>query len=67
MVKDVIEYMGGTVETARKLGVQPAAVSQWIASGVIPPKRAIQIERITQGALRATDIMGEEDQENGGA
>lgn len=67
MVKEVIDFMGGTVETARKLGVHPAAVSQWIASGAIPPKRAIQIERITQGALRAIDIMGEEDRENGGA
>lgn len=63
MVKDVIEYMGGTVATARLLSVDPAAVSQWIAKGAIPPRRAIQIERVTEGRFKAVDITEGNDEQ----
>lgn len=58
MIEKVIEYFGGTSKTAKALGVEPAAVSQWIAKNEIPPKRAIEIERLTDGALRAVDMIG---------
>lgn len=64
MVNEVIAYLGGTTAAAKILGVQPAAVSQWLACGQIPPRRAIQIERLTGGVYKAVDIEGATDGDN---
>ena len=58
MVKDIIKQLGGTVEVANMLsGVTPPAVSQWISKNAIPPLRAIQLEKLTDGEVKAVDIM----------
>lgn len=59
MIEKVIEHFGGTTKTAKVLGVEPAAVSQWIAKKEIPPKRAIEVERITDGLFKAVDLIGD--------
>ncbi len=47
-----IKHFGSVAALARALHLTPGAVSQW---GVDVPKlRAVQLERITDGALRAT-------------
>ena len=56
MVNDVVSWFGGQSETARALGVSPQAVFQWLLDGKIPPKRAIQIERLTAGHFKAVEI-----------
>lgn len=56
MVNDVVAWFGGQTETARAVGVSPQAVFQWIAEDSIPPKRAIQIERLSGGHFRAVEI-----------
>lgn len=43
---------------ARALKVDPAAVSQWLSAGRIPPRRAIEIEMITGGKFKAVDLIG---------
>lgn len=55
--REVIELLGGTVAAAKLLGVTHVAVVQWAANGAIPPLRAIQIEKLTNGEVRAVDVV----------
>lgn len=48
---DVINFFGTQEKTAAVLGVKQASVSRWPET--IPPRRAFEIERITNGALKA--------------
>jgi len=57
MFEKIIAYFGSRAEMARRLSVDPAAVSQWGLYG-IPPARAIEIEQITQGDFKAVDTVG---------
>ena len=58
----VLEYFGGAANLARALNVKPPAVSQWIKQGALPPFRAIEVELLTRGEIKAVDITkrGEE-------
>ena len=56
MIDEILDWFGGQSETARALGVSPQAVFQWALDGKIPPKRAIQIERLTAGHFKAVEI-----------
>lgn len=49
--QDVISYFGNQEKTAIALGVKQASVSRW--SEEVPLRRAFEIERITNGALKA--------------
>lgn len=54
-----MEWAGGLqIRLAEKLEVSPAAVAKWRRTG-IPPDRAIQIERLSKGRLRAVDLRDE--------
>lgn len=56
-VDDVVAWFGGEqVVLAKKLGVTKAAVSYWVSEGKIPANRAIQVEQITNGAIKAVDL-----------
>jgi len=52
-VVGIILYLGGPDRMASKLGVTVGAISHWKTAGIIPADRAIQIEEITKGRLRA--------------
>ena len=56
-MNDVIEYFGNQAELAKALRVDPAAVSQWVANEHIPPRRAIEIEMLTDGKFKAIDLI----------
>ena len=60
MLKEIIKWFGSQVELARQLGVTQAAVAQWVGDEKVPPYRAIQIERITDGEFKAVDIIGDD-------
>ena len=60
MIHEIIQRFGSQVELARQLGVTQAAVAQWVSDERIPPYRAIQIERITDGQFKAVDIIGDD-------
>ena len=60
MINEIIRRFGSQVELARKLGVTQAAVAQWVSDERVPPYRAIQIERITDGQFKAVDIIGDD-------
>lgn len=46
---DVVEFFGSQQKVAEALGIAPASVCQW--GETIPPRRAYEIERLTNGAL----------------
>ena len=41
---------------ALRLGVSRQAVGEWLKLGTIPANRAIQIEKITNGELKAVEM-----------
>jgi len=59
-MQEIIKHFGGQSALAKKLNVDKAAVSQWVSYGFFPPKRAIQIERITNGLFKAVDMIEHE-------
>ena len=61
--KKLIEIKGTQVKVSVELGISEAAVSQW--GGVIPLKRAVAIERMTEGAITAGDIVNDYHQARG--
>ncbi|EDQ2394508.1 hypothetical protein RU50_005636, partial [Salmonella enterica subsp. enterica] len=46
----VIQYFGGVCKTAEALGIKYPSVSQW--SDIIPKGAALELEKITKGALK---------------
>lgn len=46
----------GLPELARRVGVGPMAVRQWRYRESVPPERAIDIERATEGAVTRADL-----------
>lgn len=50
---DAVAHFGTQQKLANALGIAPASVSQWGED--IPPLRAFQLERITDGALRVAE------------
>lgn len=55
MKKDeAIKFFGSVTELAKRLNVSTQSISQW--GKIIPQRRAFEIERITNGALKADFI-----------
>tara|TARA_B100001063_G_scaffold246739_1_gene287306 strand:+ start:2065 stop:2250 length:186 start_codon:yes stop_codon:yes gene_type:complete len=50
---DAIAHFGSATKLAKAIKIAPAAISQWGEN--IPMLRAYQIERITNGALKAEE------------
>lgn len=49
VVTDAIEKLGrgGQSKLARELGIKPQSVQTWCSTGVIPPLRVLEVEKIT--------------------
>lgn len=56
-MEQIIEFFGSKAALARALGVEKPSVSHWLENG-LPARRAIEIERLTEGKIKAVDIMG---------
>ncbi|MDT3321932.1 Cro/CI family transcriptional regulator [Shewanella sp. SP1S2-4] len=52
--KDAISHFGNKLKLAEALNVTKSAISQW--GDDVPELRAYQIERLTGGELRATEL-----------
>jgi len=48
---DAVKHFNGKSKLAKALGINPASVSQW--GDDVPALRAFQIERLTNGKLKA--------------
>lgn len=50
-------YFGRWVNLARATNVSKAAVSQWLRDDGLPPRRALDIELLTDGEILAVDVL----------
>ncbi len=50
----VLKYFGTQEKTAQALNISQASVSRW--ADEVPPLRAFEIERLTNGALKVDDV-----------
>ena len=61
MIKPIFEELLAHFETqaeiARQLGVTRSAVSHWFRRDAVPAEQAIQIEIVTDGKIRAVDLV----------
>ncbi len=60
-MEELIKYFGSKAAIAKVLCVDRSAVTLWGQEG-LPPGRAIQIEKITNGVFKAVDIVGVKDE-----
>lgn len=51
--QNVVSHFGGVTKVADALGITKGSVSQW--GETVPLLRAYQIERLTNGALKAEE------------
>jgi DNA-binding transcriptional regulator YdaS (Cro superfamily) len=63
MLKRILDHFGSAKALAEALNISQSAVSQWQDTG-IPPTRAIEIEAITGGKIKAIEIMGHNNNED---
>ena len=54
-MKKFIQYFGNKANIAKTFKITPQAVNSWFVRG-IPVKRAIEIEHITNGAIKREDL-----------
>lgn len=52
--KDAVRFFGTQAELARALGIKRQSVNDW--GDVVPLARQYQLERLTQGKLKAPEI-----------
>jgi len=51
---DAVKFYGSQTKLAQVLNIKPSAISQWGED--VPELRAYQIERLTGGELKATEL-----------
>lgn len=57
-IEKAIEYAGGTGQAlADLLDVSPGAITKWRKEGGLPAGRAIELEQVSEGELRAIDLL----------
>jgi len=59
LIEEIISHFGSRAKLARLLEVDRSAVTQWCQDRAFPPKRAIQIEVLSDGKFKAKDIVME--------
>lgn len=55
-IKKAIEISGSQVALAKKLGCTYQAIQAWRAKGEVPPARAVQIEKATDGVVTRYEL-----------
>ena len=56
-IEDLISHFGSQTKLARRLGIRPQSVQEWVATGHLPPRRAIQIAKLTMGEIPLDDLL----------
>lgn len=59
-LEPLIKYFGNQAALADILGVTQVAVHFWVKEDSLPPRRAIQIENMTNGVFKAADLVDSE-------
>lgn len=58
-VERLVEIFGSQAELARRLSVDRAVISNWIKVGYVPARWAMEVEHLSEGAIRAVDVLNE--------
>ncbi|MGP5478401.1 transcriptional regulator [Pseudomonas helleri] len=56
-VREAARIVGSQIDLAKSLGVSAPTVSQWCSGDrPIPPARALQIQTLTKGEVKCTEL-----------
>ncbi|MGQ0751876.1 MAG: aminotransferase class V-fold PLP-dependent enzyme [Betaproteobacteria bacterium] len=55
----LVQLFGSQAELARRLRLDRAVVSNWIKSGYVPARWAMEVEHITGGGISALEVLNE--------
>jgi DNA-binding transcriptional regulator YdaS (Cro superfamily) len=55
-IEKAIAIVGSQTALAEELGIRPQAVQQWVASGHVPVRRVIAVEKATGGAVTRHEL-----------
>lgn len=58
-VERMLKLYGGVSAVGRVMRLSRQNVNSWKVRGYIPPKYAFEVERITKGQIKASEVMGE--------
>ncbi|MHB1729613.1 MAG: Cro/CI family transcriptional regulator [Leptospirillum sp.] len=56
-IHDIVNFFGNQSVLARALSIKPQSVQEWVSTNHLPIRRAIQIERLTDGKIRLEDML----------
>ena len=55
----LVEIFGSQAEAARAFRLDRAVISHWIKVGYVPSRWAVEVERLSDGSIPATDVLNE--------
>src|SRR5215510_6870310 len=55
----LVTLFGSQAEVARRFRVDRAVVSNWVKSGYVPSRWAMEVERLTDGEIAAVEVLNE--------
>ena len=55
----LVELFGSQAEVARRFSLDRAVVNNWVKSGYVPARWAMEVEQVTGGEVTAADILNE--------
>ncbi len=55
----LVEIFGSQAEVARRFSLDRAVVNNWVKSGYVPARWAMEVEQVTGGDVSAADVLNE--------
>jgi len=55
----LVALFGSQAEVSRRFRVDRAVVNNWVKSGYVPSRWAMEVERLTDGAISAVEVLNE--------
>ena len=55
----LVELFGSQAEVARRFSLDRAVVNNWVKSGYVPARWAMEVEQVTGGDVTAADVLNE--------
>lgn len=55
----LVLLFGSQAEVARRFRLDRAVVSNWVKSGYVPARWAMEVEHVSGGEIKALDILNE--------
>ena len=53
----LVTLFGSQAEVARRFSLDRAVVNNWVKSGYVPARWAIEVERVSGGAISAVEVL----------